>query len=279
MRNGVAIGQYYPGESVLHKLDARIKLLFTIAFMVAIFLCHNFFSLGAVAAAGLLFAFLSRVPLRMLLRSLRAILMLVIFTGLLNIFYSQGTSAHILWQLPLPIRDWRLTVTREGVFVALFTTVRIVTLVLVSSLLTFTTTPSMLTTGIEKLLLPLEKLHIPVGIFAMMMTLALRFIPTLVEEADRIIAAQKSRGTNFETGSVLHRAKAFIPVLVPLFVSAFRRAAELAYAMESRCYTGIGPRTSMKELRLHTRDALAAGVLIVLFALVLLANYAFPKVM
>ncbi|MDR1928258.1 MAG: energy-coupling factor transporter transmembrane protein EcfT [Oscillospiraceae bacterium] len=272
----ITIGQYYAGSSPLHRMDARMKLLLTLAFMVVIFLCKNFFSLGLLAACAAVLALLSRVPGGMLLRSFRPILMLVVFTSVLNLLYTNGADTHPL--LELPVWRWTLVITREGLFIAVFTTVRILCLILVSSLLTYTTTPSMLTTGLERLLSPLARLRVPVSVFAMMMTLALRFVPTLIEETDRIMSAQKSRGSNLETGSLLKRIKAFVPVLVPLFVSAFRRAAELAYAMESRCYTGSGTRTSLKQLRLRLPDYLAAFCLLLVMAGVVALNRFFTAV-
>ncbi|MCL2107496.1 MAG: energy-coupling factor transporter transmembrane protein EcfT [Oscillospiraceae bacterium] len=271
MIKDITIGQYYAGKSPLHRMDARMKLLLTLGFMVVIFVCKNFFSLGLLAAASVVLALLSRVPAGMLLRSMRPIVMLVLFTGTLNLLYTKGEGMHTL--VELPVWRWTLTITREGVNTAIFTTTRILCLILASSLLTYTTTPSMLTTGMERLLSPLSKLRVPVSVFAMMMTLALRFVPTLIEEVDRIMNAQKSRGSNLETGSLGKRIKAFVPVLVPLFVSAFRRAAELAYAMESRCYTGAGARTSMKRLRLRWSDFAAAGCMALLTAGVIAINY------
>ncbi|MDR3314069.1 MAG: energy-coupling factor transporter transmembrane protein EcfT [Oscillospiraceae bacterium] len=277
MRN-ITIGQYYAGQSLLHRMDARMKLALTFGFMILLFVCQNFLSLGLLALATLALALLSRVPVGMLLRSLRPIIVLVVFTSLLNLFYTTGANATPLFTIPLHFHGWALTVSREGAFLAIFTTVRILCLILASSLLTYTTTPSMLTTGLERLLAPLAKLHVPVSAFAMMMTLALRFVPTLVEETDRIMNAQKSRGSNLETGSLLQRVRAFVPVLVPLFISAFRRAAELANAMESRCYTGANARTSMKQLRLHAGDFAALATMALLCGGVVTLNIYFGKV-
>jgi len=277
MIKDITIGQYFAGHSPLHRMDARMKLTLTLAFMVVIFLTHNFFSLGLLALATLTLCLLSRVPGGMLLRSLRPIVFLVLFTGVLNIFYSGGEGATVL--LAIPLGKWRPEITLEGVYTAIFTFVRILCLITVSSLLTYTTTPSMLTTGLERLLSPLAKLRVPVGVFAMMMTLALRFVPTLIEETDRIMNAQKSRGANLETGSLPQRVKAFVPVLVPLFVSAFRRAAELAYAMESRCYTGDSKRTSLKRLKFVARDFAAAGCMGVLTGGVVVLNLFFEKIL
>ena len=277
MIKDITIGQYFAGNSPLHRMDARMKLTLTLAFMVVIFMSHNFFSLGLLALATVVLCALSRVPAKMLLRSLRPIVMLIVFTSVLQIFYSGKEDATVL--LTIPLWKWRPEITLEGIQTAIFTVVRIVCLITVSSLLTYTTTPSMLTTGLERLLSPLAKLRVPVGVFAMMMTLALRFVPTLIEETDRIMNAQKSRGANLETGSLPQRVKAFVPVLVPLFVSAFRRAAELAYAMESRCYTGDSKRTSLKRLKLCARDFVMAGCMVLITGGVVALNLFFEKVL
>jgi len=277
MIKDITIGQYFAGHSPLHRMDARMKLTLTLVFMVVIFVCHNFFSLGLLALMTVALCALSRVPTGMLLRSLRPIIFLVLFTSVLNIFYSGGENPTVL--VTIPLWKWQPTITLEGIYTAVFTAVRIICLIAVSSLLTYTTTPSMLTTGLERLLSPLAKLRVPVGVFAMMMTLALRFVPTLIEETDRIMNAQKSRGANLETGSLPQRVKAFVPVLVPLFVSAFRRAAELAYAMESRCYTGEGKRTSLKQLKFYARDYVSAGCMVAVTGGVVVLNLFFEKVL
>ena len=277
MIKDITIGQYYAGQSPLHRMDVRMKLALTFACMVLLFVCKNFFSLGLLALATLALAMLSGVPGGMLLRALRPILILVLFTSVLNIFYAAGADTHTLFEIPLRFRGWVVTVTREGVFTAIFTTARILCLIVVSSLLTYTTTPNMLTVGLERLLSPLAKLKVPVAAFAMMMTLALRMVPTLIEETDRIMNAQKSRGSNLETGSLFQRVRAFVPVLVPLFISAFRRAAELANAMESRCYTGSNERTSMRQLRLRAGDYVALASVAAVCGGVVGLNWAFGK--
>jgi len=278
MIKDITIGQYFAGHSPLHRMDARMKLTLTLVFMVIIFLCQNFFSLGLVALAGFVLCAISRVPAGMLLRSMRPIIFLVLFTSVLHLFYG-GADEDARVLVSVEIWRWEPSITLQGVYNAIFTSVRIICLIAVSSLLTYTTTPSMLTTGLERLLSPLAKLKVPVSVFAMMMTLALRFVPTLIEETDRIMNAQKSRGANLETGSLFQRVKAFVPVLVPLFVSAFRRAAELAYAMESRCYTGEGLRTSMKQLQLKWGDFAAAGMMLLVTGGVVALNYFFERVM
>jgi len=276
MIKDITIGQYFPGHSPLHRMDARMKLALTLAFMVVIFVVRNFLSLGVMAAAGLALCLLSRVPAGMLLRSLRPIVLLVAFTGLLQIFTAQGEDATVL--VTLPLWSWRPVITLEGIQNAIFFSARIIILIAVSSLLTYTTTPTMLTTGLERLLSPLARLRVPVSVFAMMMTLALRFVPTLIEETDRIMNAQKSRGANLETGSLFQRVRAFVPVLVPLFESAFRRAAELAYAMESRCYPGEGPHTSLKQLKLRWGDYAAAAAMAAITGGVVTLNIFFERV-
>jgi len=276
MIKDITIGQYFAGNSLLHRMDARMKLTLTLTFMVVIFVCKNFFSLGLIVAASLVLCLLSGVPAKMLLRSLRPIVILILFTSVFNLFYAAGEDARVL--LTIPLGKWQPSITLEGIYTAVFFSVRILCLIAVSSLLTYTTTPSMLTTGLESLLSPLAKLRVPVAVFAMMMTLALRFVPTLIEETDRIMSAQKSRGANLETGSLPQRVKAFVPVLVPLFVSAFRRAAELACAMESRCYTGEGRRTSLKQLKLRARDFAMAGCAALLTGGVVTLNLAFAHV-
>jgi len=277
MIKDITIGQYFAGNSPLHRMDARMKLTLTLVFMVVIFLCQNFFSLGLIALTSVVLCILSRVPAGMLLRSMRPIIFLVLFTSVLHLFYSGGEDATVL--VSVNLWGWEPAITWQGLFNAIFTSVRIICLIAVSSLLTYTTTPSMLTTGLERLLSPLNKLRVPVSVFAMMMTLALRFVPTLIEETDRIMNAQKSRGANLETGSVFQRVRAFVPVLVPLFVSAFRRAAELAYAMESRCYTGEGKRTTLKQLRLRLWDFAAAAAMLLITGGVVVLNIFFERIM
>ena len=263
--NRFTIGQYYPGSSFLHKLDARSKLVLTFVFIIVIFLCKNFLSLGAMVVSALVLTLLSRVPLRMVMRSLRPLAFILVFTAALNLFYT--TTGNVLWH-------WKfLTLTDKGVFTAIFMAVRILSLVAVSALLTYTTTPTALTDGIEKLLSPLKLVKVQVHSLAMMMTLALRFIPTLMEEIDRIMRAQKARGADLETGGFIRRAKALLPILIPLFVSAFRRAYDLAYAMECRCYRGGEGRTRMKQMRFGWRDAVAAVFYALLVGGVILCNH------
>ena len=252
------LGQYFPGSSILHRLDPRTKLLAAIVYIVALFLAKWFVSYGVVLAFLLCVVGVSGVPLRVILKSMKPLWIVILLTGLLNMFYTTGD----------PLVSFRIfTVTRQGLMNAFFMVLRIAMLVVGTFLLTYTTSPMDLTDGLEQLLRPLNKIHVPVHELSMMMSIALRFIPTLAKETDKIISAQKARGADFETGNIFRRAKALIPILVPLFVSAFRRADELATAMECRCYHGGEGRTKLKQLHYHTRD-----VLCLLLGLALLAG-------
>ncbi len=262
MLSDITIGQFFPGNSVLHRLDPRVKLILTFAYIVIIFIPRTFYGLGVAVAALLAVLALSRLPAKLLLKSMKPIIPLVIFTAVINLFYADGT---VLWQW------WIFRLTQEGIRNALFIAVRIVCLILGTSLLTYTTSPTTLTDALERLMKPLAVLRVPVHEIAMMMTIALRFIPTLIEETEKIMAAQKARGADMESGTLVQRVRALIPVLVPLFVSSFRRAYELATAMECRCYQGGDGRTRMVQFSLHKRDvvslvcmALLTAVLIIL---------------
>ncbi|MBR2079314.1 MAG: energy-coupling factor transporter transmembrane protein EcfT [Clostridia bacterium] len=267
MLSDITIGQYYRGDSLVHKMDARAKIIFTVLFVVMIFLCKNFLSLALVGLFVLLSMLLCGVPFKMFFKSLKPIVPVVIFTAVLNIFYISGGS----WEFPLFLG---LKITEKGVSTAIFMAVRIVFLIIASSILTYTTVPTTLTDAIEKLLSPLKLFKIPVHTLAMMMTLALRFIPTLIEEIEKITNAQKARGADFEGGKLMDKVKAVVPILIPLFVSSFRRAYELSFAMSCRCYTGGEGRTRMKQMKLHLRDG--AGVIFFILGItgvVLLNNY------
>lgn len=251
MIRDITIGQYFPGKSAIHKMDPRIKILLSILYIVMLFVADNMWGL----LLGVLFGFaaylISRIPLSMIWKSMKPVVPIVIFTAVLNLFLSTGDP---LWQ-------WKfLKITREGIETAVFMSVRILCLIAGTSLLTYTTSPIALTDGIERLLSPLKKIKLPVHELAMMMTIALRFIPTLIEEADKIMKAQMARGADFESGNLIKRAKAMVPLLVPLFVSAFRRAGELAMAMEARCYHGGRHRTRMKVLHVGRADGWACCV-------------------
>lgn len=242
----ITFGQYYPGSSVLHRADPRVKLITSFWLIVVIFVCKNFFSLGVIAFTALITSLISRVPMKMILKSIKPIVIILIFTAILNIFYTQGGATYWEW--------WKIKVTEKGINTAIFTMIRIVSLVVISSILTYTTTPTALTDGLERVLSPLKVFKIKVHTLAMMMTLALRFIPTLIREIERIMNAQKARGADLETGGILQRAKALVPIFIPLMVSSFRRAYELALAMTCRCYTGGEGRTRMKQMKVSFRD-------------------------
>ena len=248
MIRDITLGQYYPGRSVIHRLDARTKIIATLLYIVELFIVNNF--QGFLIAAAALFAVIaaSRVPLRFIFRGLTAIFLIIAFTFFLNLFMTDG---RVLWQ-------WKfLKITYEGLSRAFFMAVRLVLLIIGSSMMTLTTKPIELTDGLEKLLKPLSRLGLPSHELALMMTIALRFIPTLMEETDKIIKAQQARGADFESGSLIQRARNLVPILIPLFVSSFRIASDLALAMEARCYHGGDGRTKMKPLIYKRRDASA----------------------
>ena len=255
MLNNITLGQYYPADSVVHKLDPRVKILLLVALIVGIFLGQNLLSYVPVAAFLFLAARLSKVPFSMLLKGLKPLRFILVFTFVLNIFFLQGET---------PLLDLGFVVIKqESVITASHYCSRLVLLVLASSLLTLTTAPITLTDGLERLLSPLRVIHFPAHEMAMMMTIALRFIPTLIEETGKIMSAQKARGADFESGSLFARAKALVPVLVPLFISAFRRADELAVAMECRLYRGGHGRTRLHQLK-YTKLDLLGGIVVVL---------------
>ncbi len=270
MLRDITIGQYYPVSSPMHRLDPRVKLVLTVLYIVALFLPQTWVGL-AVAVALLAVAYaLARIPFSMILKSVRPILLLVTLTAALNLFYNKDGAILFQW--------WIFTVTDAGLAKTAFIIVRILCLIVGSSLLTYTTTPTALTDAIERLLSPLKLLRLNVHELAMMMTIALRFIPTLIEETDKIMSAQKARGADMESGGLIRRVRALLPVLIPLFASSFRRAYELALAMECRCYRGGEGRTRMKQLRLAVRDGVALFVMAASVALLIWFNFIFPKV-
>ena len=258
----IAFGQFYPASSLLHRLDPRIKVVLTILYIVCSFLCKNLWSFVFLAISAILLILLGRVPIRIVLRGLRPVLIILAFTAILNIFWTKGE--HLLF-------SWRfIQIYAEGLYAAAFMMVRIATLIVgTGMLLTYTTTPIALTDALEDLLSPLKKLKVPVHEFAMMMTIALRFIPLLSEETEKIMTAQKARGADFSSGGLLQRAKALIPILIPLFVSAFNRAIDLATAMECRCYHGGEGRTRMHVRHVRVVDFIPL-VLVVLFGVSLI---------
>jgi energy-coupling factor transport system permease protein len=264
MLNNITLGQYYPVKSVVHALDPRAKILLTGAYITAIFLVGGMAGYVPVCLFVLLAARVSRLPLKMLLRGLKPLRVILIFTLVFNIFFTPGTT--VLFKI------WVITLTSEGVLTALRFALRLVLLVLGTSILTLTTSPVALTDGLERLMSPLRVIRFPAHELAMMMTIALRFIPTLMEEADKIMKAQMARGADFESGNLITRAKAMVPLLVPLFVSAFRRAGELAMAMEARCYHGGEGRTRLRILKLTLNDLYAVIVVSALLLLVILES-------
>ena len=265
MLNNITLGQYYPVESPVHRLDPRIKLLLTIAFIVAVFLAKDFLAYGLLLGFVILAARLARVPLKMLLKGLKPLRVILILTFFLNLFF---TSGETVW-----VEIWIIRITKEAFLQALFFSLRLVFLVAGTSLLTLTTSPVALADGLEILLTPLKKIHFPAHELAMMMTIALRFIPTLLEETDKIKKAQMARGADFESGNLIARAKAMVPLLVPLFVSAFRRAGDLAMAMESRCYHGGEGRTRLRVLKITRSDWIACAVMAVFITIIVLEGH------
>lgn len=252
MIRDITIGQYYPAESLIHKLDPRTKLVGTVGFIVSVFLFHTFsgYAVATLFLAGMIL--LSKVPVKFIFKGLKTIFMLLLITIFFNMILTPG---EVLWKLGF------IKVTKEGLVLAGTMAIRLVYLVIGSSIMTLTTTPNQLTDGLERLLRPLNKIHVPVHDIAMMMSIALRFIPILLEETDKIMKAQIARGADFENGNLIQKAKNMVPLLVPLFISAFRRANDLAMAMEARCYHGGDNRTQMKPLRYKKADHIAYLVL------------------
>ena len=257
MLRDITIGQYYPADSVIHKLDPRVKLFITLLFVISLFTFHNIvgFLMATVFLTG--FIKLSKVPFSYMVKGLKAILIILIITALFNLFLTPGETL---------VEFWIFSISREGLVSAVKMAVRLIYLILGTSVVTLTTTPNALTDGLEKALRPLNKIKVPVHEIAMMMSSALRFIPILVEETDKIMKAQIARGADFESGNLIKKAKNMVPLLVPLFISAFRRANDLAMAMEARCYHGGNGRTKMKPLKYQKRDGIAYGVVLVYFA-------------
>ena len=263
MIRDITIGQYYPAESVIHRLDPRVKLVGTLTFIISLFL-HRSFLMYLVAAVFLTIVIkASKVPFRFMIKGLKAIMVLLLITVVFNMFLTPGT--------PL-IRIWKLTLTVEGVKQAAFMAIRLAFLIVGSSVMTLTPTPNHLTDGMEKGLAPLNKLHVPVHEVSMIMSIALRFIPILLEETDKIMKAQEARGADFDSGNLIQKAKSLVPLLVPLFISAFRRANDLAMAMEARGYRGGEGRTKMKPLIYQKRDRMAYGVLLGYLAVMILVG-------
>ncbi|MEG1528226.1 MAG: energy-coupling factor transporter transmembrane component T [Clostridia bacterium] len=265
MLNDVTLGQYYPTTSFVHKMDARIKILLNIFYLIGIFFATSFFAFGIILVFLLIAVAFSRVPLSSVLKSIKGIMFIVIFTSILNVFFTSPSETS-----KLLVDWWIFQIYDTGLIFAGYMMLRLIFLVLGASLLTLTTTPVELTHGIESLLYPLTLIKAPVHELALIMSLALAFIPTLIEETDRIIRAQKARGANFDTGNIFKRAGAFVPILIPLLISSFRRAGETALAMDSRCYEGSTKRTKMQKMRLSWRDAVGTLVIAIFFTMVFL---------
>lgn len=270
MLKDITIGQHFPGNSPVHRVDPRVKILLTFAYIVMLFLVRNLWGMLVVLAFLVLCYIPTKIPPRAVLRGLKPLIPILIFTGIINLFFFDGTPIF---------QFYFITITREGVFFALSLALRIVCLLAGTFLLTATTSPIALTDGIERLLSPLKYIKFPAHELAMMMTIALRYIPTLLEETDKIMQAQKARGADLETGGFISRIKALIPILIPLFLSAFRRAEELALAMECRCYRGGEGRTRMKQLRLKWLDLFGSLLFLAFFAGVFVCRYFFPAIL
>lgn len=270
MFKDVAFGQYYPVDSPVHRLDARVKLLLTILFVVAIFFIKSYFGFMLTAALLLFIILLARLPIASVLKSVRGILFIVFFTAILNLFLIKDGEVLVHWEI--------FTITKNGVHTTIKMVLRLVLLISGASLLSLTTTPVALADGLESLMSPLKVLRFPVRDIAMIMSIALRFIPTLFEETNKIISAQKARGASFDTGGLLARAKALLPVLIPLFVNSFRRADELAFAMDARCYNATDKRTKMKQAKIGFADIVAMLLVVGYVVVILLERYYFGTV-
>lgn len=265
MLRDITIGQFYPVDSYIHKLDARIKIISTLIYIFALFFVRNFIGYILVFIFLASVIYISKVPLKFILRGLKSIVIIILFTVVLNIFMSSGKTVLFHYGF--------ITVTLEGIYNAGIMALRLIFLIIGSSLLTLTTSPIELTDGIEILMKPLKRLGVPSHEIAMMMTIALRFIPTLLEETDKIMNAQTARGADFETGNLIQRAKSMVPILVPLFISAFRRADDLAMAMEARCYRGDEGRTRMKQMVLVKNDYIAFSIVLIFVSILMIIRF------
>ena len=265
MLKDITIGQFFPGNSIIHRLDSRFKIVLDIAYVVMLFMAGNYCSLISAGLFMLIIYMMSGISFKLIFKSLKPIMPIILFTCILNLFFIHGEGDPL-------VKLGFITIYAEGINTSVFMTVRIVFLIVGMSLLTYTTSPIALTDAIERLLSPLKKLHFPVHELAMMMTIALRFIPTLIEETDKIMKAQQARGADFESGSLLQRVKSLIPILVPLFVSAFRIANDLAMAMEARCYRGGKHRTRMHEMKFAGRDYAAFALQALFLSVIIVCN-------
>ena len=264
MISDISFGQYYPSDSFFHRLDPRFKIIFTIALVVGMFLCNTVLSFAFAFLVILIFIFISKIPLITYLKNLKPLIPILLLTLILNLIYVPGT--HIVLQF------WVIKITTEGIKTAAFVACRIVGLVIITSFLTYTTTPTSITSAIESLLKWLKVFKVDIHIFAMMMTIALRFIPTIIDEINKIVNAQKARGADFDSGNVIRKIKAMVPVLIPLFISSFRRAYELANAMECRCYNGGDGRTKLKTMHITYKDFVSSFFVIAIIAALVLLN-------
>ncbi len=269
MLNNISLGQFFPGNSAIHRMDPRIKLILTFAYIIILFCCKGPIPYIISAFLLLTVVYISKISLKIILKSVKPVIILLLITTIFNIFYTTGGVVLLHFGF--------ITVTSHGLISAAYMVVRIVLLIIGTFvMLTYTTSPIMLTDGLESVLSPLKRIHVPVHELAMMMTIALRFIPTLIEETNKIIAAQASRGADFDSGNIFSRAKALVPILVPLFVSAFRRAEDLATAMECRCYRGDVGRTRMKILKISATDVVSLLIGILCFGAMLIFSYIIP---
>lgn len=265
MLKDITLGQFFPGNSILHKADPRAKILLSLLYIVAVFTAKNVLSFAVLAFSAVALVLISGISFKIIFKAVKPLAFILLFTAILNVFWTVGENELISF--------WKITIYEESLWTAALMAIRIVILIIGTCvILTYTTSPIMLTDGLERLLAPLKAIKLPVHEFAMMMTIALRFIPTLIEETDKIMSAQKSRGADFSSGGLIKRAKALVPILIPLFVSAFRRADELAVAMECRCYRGDNGRTRMTELKYSRYDLILLLIIFAVFALVILFN-------
>lgn len=263
MIKDITIGQYLPGNSFIHKLDPRVKILLSFAYIITLFIANNFYGYLFIVAFTIFAITLAKIPVKYLFKGIKPIIWIIIFTAVLNATLTPG---DVLWK-------WKfIKITEQGLYLSAFMVVRLVFLIIGTSLLTLTTSPISLTDGIEKLLNPFKVIGVPAHELAMMMTIALRFIPTLLDETDKIMKAQMARGADFETGNIIRRARNLVPLLVPLFISSFRRADELAMAMEARCYRGGEGRTRMKQLRIEKRDYVASVTMLLLIVVSIISR-------
>jgi energy-coupling factor transport system permease protein len=268
MIKDITLGQFFPGESFVHKLDPRTKIVLTIAYMVALFCASNAVALLFTGVFMIIITVVSKVPLKLVFKGVKPIIPIILITAVINAFYIDGTPIFTFGFMRM---------TYEGVRLAVFVTVRLVFLIIGTSMMTYTTSPIALSDGLEELMAPLKHIKVPVHELSMMMSIALRFIPTLIEETDKIMNAQKARGADFETGHLIQRIRALLPILIPLFVSAFRRAEELALAMDCRCYRGGEGRTRLRRLKMQGGDFAAIAIFVLVFAVLIVANIFIPK--